>query len=196
MPVYLIGNTAIRLGEVLGLQWDRDIIWDENKIRLFEQLQRIDGIGLIFSPLKTDNSYREIDVGNDVMDVLWTERQRQLGDPDLKDSITVICNNRGKPLEPRRFAKEFASIAKKAGVNVHRHGLRHSVASVLIDNGVSAADVAALLGHADEAFTYKQYVHPRKDATKKATSAMKAALNPKPKLTFKKLIRVKKEQAE
>ncbi|WP_223226269.1 tyrosine-type recombinase/integrase [Sporomusa sp. GT1] len=136
-----------------------------------------------------------------------TYKQRRIGDSIVSISLLIdffsILQRLAmrlsflpKPLEPRRFAKEFASIAKKAGVNVHRHGLRHSVASVLIDNGVSAADVAALLGHADEAFTYKQYVHPRKDATKKATSAMKAALNPKPKLTFKKLIRVKKEQAE
>lgn len=194
--IYLIGNTALRLGEILGLQWDRDIIWDENKIRLLEQLQRIDGVGLVFSPLKTDYSYREIDVGDDVMKVLWDERQRQLNNKLLKDSITVICNNKGKPMEPRRFAKEFNEIAKKAGINVHRHGLRHSVASVLIKNGVSAADVSELLGHADEAFTYKQYVHPQKDATKKATSTMHAALNPKKKLVFSKLIRKNNKQPE
>lgn len=56
--------------------------------------------------------------------------------------------------------------------------------------------VSELLGHADEAFTYKQYVHPQKDATKKATSAMHAALNPKKKLVFKKLTIENKKQPE
>lgn len=85
-------------------------------------------------------------------------------------------------MEPRRFKKEFNEIREKAGLPyLTRRGLRHSVASILVDKNVPIPDVAALLGHSDHAFTYKTYVHANRNATKKSAVTISKALSDKKK---------------
>lgn len=64
--------------------------------------------------------------------------------------------------------------------SVTRHALRHALASLLIDKGVPVPEVSSLLGHADQAFTFRTYVHARKGATKKAAAAVSEILKEKP----------------
>ena len=96
-------------------------------------------------------------------------------------------------MEPRNFARDFDKIRDEIGMSaMKRHTLRHAVASILVDNGVPIPEVAALLGHADQSFTFRRYVHKRKDATKKAAAAISKALSAKKK-TAKKTTKDQKE---
>ncbi|SFM37178.1 tyrosine-type recombinase/integrase [Pelosinus propionicus] len=176
--IYLLAHTAMRLGEILGIRWS-DINFKEKTLTVAQSIQRTKANKLSAELPKTENSVRTIYLDDNILDVLKEARQRQIGDDDLKHSKYVTCNNKGTALEPRRFAKEFDEIRAKTGIDTTRHGLRHSVASILIDKNVAIPEVAALLGHADQAFTYRTYVHPRKDATKKASSVISRALNTK-----------------
>lgn len=168
----------MRLGEILGIRWS-DINFGEKTLTVAQLLQRTKTNKLSSESPKTETSFRTIYIDDNILDVLVIERQRQLANDDLKNSKYVTCNNKGTPLEPRRFAKEFDEIRTKTGIDITRHGLRHSVASILIDKKVCIPEVAALLGHADQAFTYRTYVHARKDATKKASSVISIALKTK-----------------
>jgi len=180
--VYLIAHTAVRLGEALGIRWKEDINWTEKKIKIQQEIIRSKSKKLSAEDPKTENSFREFYVGDDLLDVLRVERQRQLADEDMCNSEYVICNNKGTPMEPRRFKKEFNEIREKAGLPLlTRHGLRHSIASLLIDKKVPIPDVSALLGHSDHAFTYKTYVHKNKNATKKSAETISKALGEKKK---------------
>ena len=58
------------------------------------------------------------------------------------------------------------------------HALRHAYASALIDGGCSIKDLAAYLGHSDEAFTLKTYVHLMPKSDHRARAAINRALVP------------------
>ncbi|WP_333594332.1 site-specific integrase [Anaerospora hongkongensis] len=180
--IYIIAHTAVRLGEVLGIRWKEDIKWTEGKIKVQQEIIRSKSKKLSPDSPKTENSVREFYAGENVFDVLRAERQRQLADEDLCNSEYVVCNNKGTPMEPRRFKKEFDEIREKAGLpHLTRRALRHSVASILVDKNVPIPDVSALLGHADHAFTFKTYVHANKNATKKSAATISKALSDKKK---------------
>ena len=60
--------------------------------------------------------------------ILHTLSARQQADDDLRTSNMLICNGKGKPLEPRRFAKEFDKIRDEIGMkDATRHALRHAI---------------------------------------------------------------------
>ncbi len=180
--IYLIAHTACRLGEALGVRWEEDINWNEGKIKIQQEIVRSKSKKLSAELPKTENSIREFYVEKDVLDVLRDERKRQLADENMCNSEYVICNSKGTPMEPRRFKKEFNEIRDKAGLpHLTRHGLRHSIASLLIDKKVPIPDVSALLGHSDHAFTYKTYVHKNKNATKKSAVTISKELSEKKK---------------
>lgn len=56
------------------------------------------------------------------------------------------------------------------------HALRHAFAAALIDGGCSIKDLAAYLGHADEAFTLRTYVHLMPKSDERARAAISRAL--------------------
>ena len=57
------------------------------------------------------------------------------------------------------------------------YGLRHTAATVMIAQGVSARDVAARLGHAQTSTTMNIYAHAFEDASERATAAISSALD-------------------
>ncbi|MCX4758812.1 tyrosine-type recombinase/integrase [Kitasatospora purpeofusca] len=56
------------------------------------------------------------------------------------------------------------------------HALRHAFAAALVDGGCSIKDLAAYLGHADEAFTLRTYVHLMPKSDERARAAISRAL--------------------
>ena len=70
-----------------------------------------------------------------------------------------IANETGKRITPGNVQRVFRLATKKAGlVKVTPHTMRHSFATMLMDDGVDIRYVAALLGHQD-LNTTKQYTH-------------------------------------
>ena len=109
--IYLLAHTAMRLGEILGIRWS-DISFGEKTLTIAQSIQRTKTNKLSPELPKTENSFRTTYIDDNILDVLTEERQRQLSDDNLKNSKYVTCNNKGTPLEPRRFAKEFDEIMK------------------------------------------------------------------------------------
>jgi integrase len=83
----------------------------------------------------------------------------------------------GTPLRPEAFGDRFAKITRAAGLPpIRLHDLRHTAASLLHGSGVvSLRTVAAILGHADPAFTLRTYAHST-DEGQRAASATLASL--------------------
>ena len=86
---------------------------------------------------------------------------------DFFDHIATIkcCENCPMVLPPARSGKVFGGlakgwkrIAKRAGLDVTPHTLRHSFASVAGDLGYTEPTIAALLGHAAGSVT-SRYIH-------------------------------------
>jgi integrase len=78
--------------------------------------------------------------------------QRALGEAPQHDAITLCANSRGLPWTESGFRASFRKelkkleAAEKIQPGLTFHGLRHTVATVLIEAGVSNEDVAAVLG--------------------------------------------------
>jgi integrase/recombinase XerC len=65
----------------------------------------------------------------------------------------------------------LAEMGRRAGVEVHPHTLRHTLAKNLVDAGVGLQEVAALLGHSSLNAT-RVYVTPGERDLERALSRL------------------------
>jgi len=82
----------------------------------------------------------------------------------------------GSPQSPDSFGSAWGKLAKKLGLGVSFHGLRHTHASQLIDAGLDVVTIAKRLGHASPAITLNVYAHLFRKDDRKAADAINAAL--------------------
>ena len=66
--------------------------------------------------------------------------------------MLFLISGTAKPVEPRTMQYRFKSILKACQV-------RHTYATVCIENGFDAKTLSELLGHADASITLNRYVH-------------------------------------
>jgi hypothetical protein len=60
----------------------------------------------------------------------------------------LVVRNDGQPFDRRTIHRYVAAVAKRAGTgHVHPHQLRHTLATQLLNRGMSLEAIAALLGH-------------------------------------------------
>ena len=84
--------------------------------------------------------------------------------------ITGTC----KPTEPRTMQNRFKSVLKLCGIrDVNFHLLRHTYATVCIENGFDPKTLSELLGHADASITLNRYVHSSVQMKKKYVSRLR-----------------------
>jgi integrase len=75
--------------------------------------------------------------------------------------------------------RAFKAAAKRAGLptSVGLHTLRHTAASVMLENGVPLKIVSEILGHALVAITGDIYGHVAPDVSREAVAKLAAALS-------------------
>lgn len=175
---------GIRRGEVLGLRWC-DIDFVENKLYIRHQLQRVQGGGLVLSPLKTDAGERDLPLLNMVSAVLTSHRATQdhartvagdgwMGTSDATEY--VFTTPLGTPVDPDNFSnRTFHQLREQCQLRrVKLHHLRHTAATLLKNLGVPDRDIQLILGHAQISTTQMIYQHAdmktRRDALEKVES--------------------------
>ena len=89
--------------------------------------------------------------------LVWLDKRKELG---INGNAPIFCTLKGKPIASAQVREMLPRRAKKAGVEkrCHAHGLRHTGASELAQEGVPITEVAAQLGHSSIATTAK-YLH-------------------------------------
>jgi integrase len=155
--------TGIRQGEVLGLCWN-EVNFENNTIRIVQQLQRQTGKGLVIKRLKTDIEGRSLYLDSETMLILkrWKSEQsiqklklKEWGEFDL-----VFTNSVGRAIEPRRTARKWAELLKRNQIDhIKLHGARHSFATWMIKRGLDLKVVSHYLGHTDIKTTINIYNH-------------------------------------
>jgi integrase len=106
---------------------------------------------------------RTIALDAEVMDILrvWAERRKSLG---VNGHHPFFCatNNPalGNCLDSSHYRHKIKKLREKAGIErrCHCHGLRHTAASELLEEGFDLATIASQLGHA-HASTTSRYLH-------------------------------------
>lgn len=163
LALLIAATTGIRIGELCALQFS-DIDFNKNVIHISKTMERIlDGnveatghsSKIIIGPPKTISSNRDVPITKEVRAIL--KRFAAISKPEY-------YVNTGKPsfCEPRTFRKHAAMLIQNAGVSpvLKFHALRHTFATVMIENKADPKTVSAILGHANVAVTLNLYVHP------------------------------------
>jgi len=106
---------------------------------------------------------RAVVLDDGAMDILktWAERRRSL---EINGHNPFFCATnkqaRGNHLDPSHYRHKIARLREKAGINrrCHLHGLRHTAASELLEEGFDLATIASQLGHVHTSTT-SRYLH-------------------------------------
>ena len=160
--------TGLRRGELLGLKWE-DIDLEHGNLRVKRQVARING-EVVEAPLKTKNAYRTLPLAEDTSQVLKQQkkenRQQPLGVP--RPPAAHLPGQRPHMLH---------RVLKRAGLpRVRFHDLRHTFATLALQNGVDIKTVSGMLGHFSAGFTLDTYAHVTTAAQKEAARTMEKVL--------------------
>jgi site-specific recombinase XerD len=95
-----------------------------------------------------------------------------------KEHDLVFPTSIGTPLEARRVLRDFHTVIAEAGLPQMRfHDLRHSCATMLLVQGVSARVVMEILGHSQISLTMDTYSHVIPGLRREAAERMESILS-------------------
>jgi integrase len=149
-------RTGLRLGELLALQWG-DLDWNSR----FLLVQRNIVYGVITSP--KSHQRRRVDLSAQLTTALleWRRHVRARAlHKGTELSPWVFPSLTGTELEARNVRHVFKRLLEKAELRKIRvHDLRHTNASLLLQQGESIVYVKEQLGHASIQITVDTYGH-------------------------------------
>ena len=167
---YLELATGLRRGELLGLKWE-DIDLERGDLRVRRQVSRING-EVVEAPLKTKNAYRTLPLAEDTVGVLKEQRKK------VGNSPWVFPSPNGGPISPDSVLHMLHRVLKRAGLpKVRFHDLRHTFATLALQNGVDVKTVSGMLGHFSAGFTLDTYAHITSAAQRQAAKTMENVLS-------------------
>ena len=162
---YLELATGLRRGELLGLKWE-DIDLERGDLRVRRQISRING-EVVEAPLKTKNAYRTLPLAEDTVSVLLEQKKKTGSSP------WVFPSPNGGPISPDSVLHMLHRVLKRAGLpKVRFHDLRHTFATLALQNGVDIKTVSGMLGHFSAGFTLDTYAHVTSAAQRLAAQTM------------------------
>ena len=167
---YLELATGLRRGELLGLKWE-DVDLERGDLRVRRQVSRING-EVVEAPLKTKNAYRTLPLAEDTVSVLKEQRRKGGNSP------WVFPSPNGGPISPDSVLHMLHRVLKRAGLpKVRFHDLRHTFATLALQNGVDVKTVSGMLGHFSAGFTLDTYAHITSAAQRQAAKTMENILS-------------------
>ncbi len=160
--------SGARQGELFGLKWT-DIDWFNNQIHI----QRTFNERAWYKP-KSKTSDRKIDLGVSMMSQLklW-----KIACPPT-DLGLVFPNEAGNPINHgNMLRRHFYPAMKATGIKKIRfHDLRHTYASLLIEQGENIKYIQSQLGHASPVVTLNVYAHLMKSVNQDAPNRLEKTI--------------------
>ncbi len=149
--------TGLRRGELLALQWD-DLDFETGVLTISKQVSLVRG-KIVMSVPKTKSSIRKLVLPPAVVQVLREYRKSvhsrwMFPSPVLEDM----------PLNPGSVYDRLQLILEHANCKqVRFHDLRHTFATLALQNGMDVKTLSAMLGHVSAATTLDIYTHTTSD---------------------------------
>lgn len=151
---YLELTTGLRLGEICALSWD-DLDIENKTITVNKNVQRVNGEIVINTP-KTKSSIRTIKLCDECVNLLVALRKRQPNDAKYMFPSPLT----GEMKDTAAVTRRLHRIQDRAGLpRIRFHDLRHSFATLSLEQGVDIKTVSHMLGHTDAGFTMNTYMH-------------------------------------
>ena len=196
IPILLAYHTGMRIGEVLGLEWD-DINLEAASVSVRQQMQAdaSKGNALYFTQPKTESSVRSLYFDASLLAELrrWKSEQSATrmekgtayqnvyeggdhlvftlpqSEPAPKGAVLkhLVCTD-GYGVPVRYASFEYAM--RSFGVN--SHSLRHTHTTELAEGGASPINIASRLGHADANMVNSVYAHDTENMKRETVRIM------------------------
>ncbi len=168
--------TGLRQGELLGLMWD-DIDFASGRIYVRRSLQD----GVLMEP-KSAHSRRPVDIPPLLIQMLKEHQAFQAATLESNELNLVFPNQAGRPMDRSNLqVRIFEPALRRAGLRkVRFHDLRHSYASLLINDGANIKYVQRQLGHASCMITLDTYSHLIREAGREAIGKLDSLLSTQP----------------
>jgi integrase len=165
-PLWRLGlDSGMRLGEMLALAW-RDVNLDTAVVSVRRTLTRSKTGGYMIGELaKTTSSRRSILIGPTTTAALRTlyvpQLERRLACGGAWHDLDIVFDRgNGLYLSPVTVERRFARAVHRAGVpELTPHGMRHTMATMLLAAGIHPKIVQERLGHKSIQMTLDRYSH-------------------------------------
>ena len=152
--------TGLRIGEAIALEWN-DIDYKNKTITVNKNVVEVKSkeTGKYIlekqDSTKTDSSTRIIPISNNAMECIKNLKEIN------GDKKFIFASQTGQYISPSNFNRMFRGIQKALNyeVTLGLHSLRHTFATLMLNNGIDVKIVSELLGHSNVSVTYNIYIH-------------------------------------
>ena len=149
----------------MGLRW-KDVDLLLATLRVTQVLHQLSDGSYVYTEPKTAKAKRAVALSPASCLVLRSHREAQERDAAslgiaLTDETLVFCHVAdGAPLRPDTVGQAFRRKVRQLGLSgVRLHDLRHTMASLYLQMGISPKTVAERLGHSSVVITLDTYSH-------------------------------------
>ena len=180
--ILLAGAMGLRRSEALGVRWSR-IDWEKRTVLLDTKIveYRENGKKKVepVEEMKNKSSRRTLPLPDPAAEMLQGQKEHRevyrkmfQGSYNAQYLDYVCVNQLGELLRPSYVTDHFRELLEKYGLrHIRFHDLRHTFASLLINQDVPLINVSNFLGHSDLSTTANIYAHLDK-ASKQASAAV------------------------
>ena len=158
--------TGLRRGELMALQWD-DLNFKTGVLNVNKQVYDVRGQLQISTP-KTKNSIRKIVLPPAVVEVLREYKKTVDSRWMFPSPVKEDC-----PITPGVVRRRLQLVLEHAGCkHVRFHDLRHTFATLALENGMDVKTLSAMLGHVSAVTTLDIYTHITGDMQRAAAASI------------------------
>ncbi|MCP4537303.1 MAG: site-specific integrase [Chloroflexi bacterium] len=154
--VFVAVTCGLRRGELLALKWG-DVDFASNRIAI-----RRSWVHGQFQGLKTERSNRSVNLLSSTAAILRSHQKSMATiNPDNLIFDRGVEKMTGKPIDPTNFSNTVSQLMRDAGLPARTtlHSLRHTFASMLLEDEVPVERVSRMLGHSTSTTTMNIYSH-------------------------------------
>lgn len=164
VAIAMAAVTGARRGELCGLRWS-DV--DRAGVLHIRRAVKatLEGPEVVVGDTKT-HAHRRIALDPLITAILGRHRAKveqiaaAVGFPLSEDAYVISLDpTGGEPMKPASLGQAYSRLARRLGIKLRFHDLRHFAATQLIGAGVDVGTVAGRLGHADATTTLRVYTH-------------------------------------
>ncbi|MDX8366710.1 site-specific integrase [Cytobacillus sp. IB215665] len=170
---------GLRRGELLGLEWSH-VDFEKGTLSIEQTIVRGKNGTSTIKGTKSRKSRRIISLPPSIMEELkiynlkWKKEKMKMRDRWIENNHEwLFCNENGKhfyPTTPSTWWRRFTNRVEVSYIRLH--DLRHTSATLLINQGIHAKVISERLGHADIRVTMDTYGHVLQTADKEAAQKL------------------------
>ncbi|MFC1848365.1 tyrosine-type recombinase/integrase [Chloroflexota bacterium] len=156
--------TGLRRSELLALSW-KNVDLDFATLAVTETIHQLKSGELVFNPPKSNRGKRSVALSPSLAIMLREHKAKQTAFRERlgvksHDNDLVFSNLDGAPLQPDIITRKFRRVAHSVGLPKLRfHDLRHTHATLMLQQGINVKVISERLGHSSIAITLDTYSH-------------------------------------